>query len=95
MILYGCGDFLNDYEGIGTQVKYRDDLVVMYLPVVRSDDGIFLQLTMIPFQIQNFRLNYASAEDIEWLADLFNREGRKFGTRVRRDDSYSLCLEWD
>ena len=31
-ILYGCGDFLNDYEGITGAEKYRADLAVMYLP---------------------------------------------------------------
>ena len=30
-ILYGCGDFLNDYEGIAGYEAYRGDLVLMYL----------------------------------------------------------------
>jgi poly-gamma-glutamate capsule biosynthesis protein CapA/YwtB (metallophosphatase superfamily) len=29
-ILYGCGDFLTDYEGIGGHEVYRGDLAVMY-----------------------------------------------------------------
>nr|WP_298377384.1 CapA family protein [uncultured Bradyrhizobium sp.] len=29
LILYGCGDFLNDYEGIRGYERYRDDLVLM------------------------------------------------------------------
>jgi poly-gamma-glutamate synthesis protein (capsule biosynthesis protein) len=31
LILYGCGDFLNDYEGIGGYEYYRDGLALMYL----------------------------------------------------------------
>jgi poly-gamma-glutamate synthesis protein (capsule biosynthesis protein) len=31
-ILYGCGDFLNDYEGIGGEERYRPDLTLMYFP---------------------------------------------------------------
>lgn len=27
VILYGCGDFVNDYEGISGHERYRDDLV--------------------------------------------------------------------
>src|SRR5262249_7836262 len=28
LILYGCGDFLNDYEGIRGYERYRDDLAL-------------------------------------------------------------------
>jgi len=30
LILYGCGDFLNDYEGIRGYEEYRGDLALMY-----------------------------------------------------------------
>ncbi|MGQ0560599.1 MAG: CapA family protein, partial [Gemmatimonadota bacterium] len=30
-ILYGCGDFIDDYEGIKGYEEFRDDLVVMYI----------------------------------------------------------------
>ncbi len=30
LVLYGCGDFLNDYEGIGGHESYRGDLALMY-----------------------------------------------------------------
>jgi len=29
-VIYGCGDFINDYEGIGGNEKYRSDLSLMY-----------------------------------------------------------------
>jgi len=32
LILYGCGDFITDYEGIGGYEEYRDDLALMYFP---------------------------------------------------------------
>lgn len=34
MVLYGCGDFINDYEGIGGYEDFRSDLTLMYLPRV-------------------------------------------------------------
>ena len=37
LILYGCGDFLNDYEGIGSHEEYRGDLTLMYLPELDTD----------------------------------------------------------
>ena len=38
LILYGAGDFLNDYEGIEGNEGYRDDLALMYFP--RSSRGL-------------------------------------------------------
>ncbi|MGH1571072.1 CapA family protein [Methylobacterium sp. P31] len=32
LILYGCGDFLNDYEGIVGHEEFRGDLTLMYFP---------------------------------------------------------------
>ncbi|HER62854.1 MAG TPA: CapA family protein, partial [Desulfobacteraceae bacterium] len=32
LILYGCGDFLNDYEGISGHEQFRADLTLMYFP---------------------------------------------------------------
>ena len=38
LILYGCGDFLNDYEGIGGYEHYRSDLGLMYFAEPKSRD---------------------------------------------------------
>jgi poly-gamma-glutamate synthesis protein (capsule biosynthesis protein) len=38
-ILYGCGDFLNDYEGISGYQEYRDDLTLMYFPRMDAASG--------------------------------------------------------
>src|SRR5579883_837010 len=54
LILYGCGDFLNDYEGISGDEVYRGDLVLMYLPTVEAASGRLLGLIMVPFRIKNF-----------------------------------------
>src|SRR5437016_5151908 len=40
LILYGCGDFITDYEGIAGYESFRDDLVLMYLPALRTSDGM-------------------------------------------------------
>ncbi len=93
-IFYSCGDFLNDYEGIEGYESFRDDLVLMYLPAIRTADGVLVQLTMIPFQIRNFRLNRASAADAAWLCDTLTREGRKFGTHARLNPDETLSLAW-
>ena len=93
-ILYGCGDFLNDYEGIGGYEEFRDDLTLMYFPMVDPDGGELKSLTMTPMQIRNLRLNRPSPRDVEWLAALLNRESRRFGIGVEADEEGRLHLRW-
>lgn len=93
-ILYGCGDFLDDYEGIAGEEAYRDDLVLMYFASIRPSDGTLADLAMAPFQIRNFRLNRASPAEASWLGDVVTREGRKFGTRAAVGPDGTLRLSW-
>ena len=95
LILYGCGDFLNDYEGIRGYESYRDDLVLMYLPVLCAGDGSLARLVMVPFQIRNIRLHRASARDAAWLAGVLDQESRRFGVRVSLETDNTLSLGWD
>jgi len=94
LILYGCGDFIDDYEGITGYEEFRDDLVLMYFPTIRIDDGMLVSLEMVPLQIRNMCLNRASRADVEWLARTLNREGKPLGTRVRLGSDDVLRLEW-
>jgi poly-gamma-glutamate synthesis protein (capsule biosynthesis protein) len=95
LILYGCGDFLNDYEGISGYEYYRDDLGLMYFASMDPSTGKLVQLQMTPTQIKNFKVNRPSREDALWLANILNREGKKFGTRVEWDEGNRLTLLWD
>lgn len=94
-ILYGCGDLLNDYEGIGGYEDFRDDLVLTYFPSIRPSDGSLFQLTMVPFRIRKFRIDRVSSADAAWVCDTLNREGRQFGTAVRQNPDSSLTLSWN
>ena len=81
-ILYGCGDFLNDYEGIGGHEEYRGDLTLMYLLTLERGSGRLARMEMVPFRIRHFRLNHASADEARWLAQTMNRECARFGGTV-------------
>ncbi|MDJ0950296.1 MAG: CapA family protein [Alphaproteobacteria bacterium] len=94
-ILYGCGDFLTDYEGITGYEAFRDDLALAYLPTMDAASGRLLRMEMIPFQMRRFRLNRASRKDARWLHDVLNREGGRFGTRVALAEDNRLVLAWD
>jgi poly-gamma-glutamate capsule biosynthesis protein CapA/YwtB (metallophosphatase superfamily) len=82
LILYGCGDFLNDYEGIRGYERYRDDLVLMYFADLDATGGCLQALELIPLQIRNFRLSAPERRDIEWIQQTLDRECQNFGTRL-------------
>jgi poly-gamma-glutamate capsule biosynthesis protein CapA/YwtB (metallophosphatase superfamily) len=67
LVLYGCGDFIDDYEGITRFEAFRHDLVLLYLPTVDPHNGELLRLRMVPFRIQRMRLNRATPEEAAWL----------------------------
>jgi len=93
-IIYGCGDFLNDYEGIEGYEAYRGDLSLMYFLSVDPASGKLLRLWMIPMQRRRFRLQRASSQDARWLSSLLDREGRRLGSRVEEGQDGMLVLRW-
>lgn len=95
LIIYGSGDFLNDYEGIQGYEEYRDDLGLMYFVSVDTSTGRLVRLQITPTQIRHFKVNRASGADVLWLRDTLNREGKKFGTRVELNRDKTLTLHWD
>ena len=56
LIIYGAGDFINDYEGISGREEYRGELTLMYFPCIDPSDGSLVSMTMVPMQIRNFRI---------------------------------------
>jgi poly-gamma-glutamate synthesis protein (capsule biosynthesis protein) len=91
LILYGCGDFLDDYEGIRGYEEFRGDLVLMYFPTLDVRTGELARLVMTPLQIHNFRLRHPSPSDCAWLLRTLDRECRRFGRRVAaRDGVFEL-----
>jgi poly-gamma-glutamate synthesis protein (capsule biosynthesis protein) len=93
LILYGCGDFLNDYEGIAGYESFRGDLVAAYLAEIDAEDGRLRELEVLPFQIHRARLRRASDQDLEWFAQRLGRECAGFGGRIERSDG-RLKLRW-
>ena len=93
-ILYGCGDLLNDYEGIHGYEAYRGDLGLMYFLDVDPASGRLLRLAMLPMQMRRFRLDRAPARDTRWLRERLDRECRMFGCRVDAGAEGGLELRW-
>jgi poly-gamma-glutamate synthesis protein (capsule biosynthesis protein) len=94
LILYGCGDLLNDYEGISGYERFRSELGLMYFPQIDRETGDLVGLTMTPTCIRGLRVNLADQGDAHWLCAALNRECRRFGTSVRMLPDSGLALEW-
>ncbi|MGM0934199.1 MAG: CapA family protein [Bacteroidota bacterium] len=94
LIIYGAGDFINDYEGISGHEEYRGDLSLMYFPEIDMNTGQLISLEMYPMKIKNFRLHRASKKDVKWLQKTLSREGKKLGTSLNMDDENALWLQW-
>jgi poly-gamma-glutamate capsule biosynthesis protein CapA/YwtB (metallophosphatase superfamily) len=92
LILYGCGDCIDDYEGITGYEEYRGDLRLLYFASIAADTGEFAALTMVPMQARNMRLRHASAADSQWLAATLGQISRGFGSRIEHRHDGSLIV---
>ncbi|HLE67408.1 MAG TPA: CapA family protein [Burkholderiales bacterium] len=92
LILYGCGDLINDYEGIGGHETYRNDLGLMYFATLDVERGKLQRLEMVAMQMKRFRLQRAAPADVEWLRTVLGRESRRFGTSGARSAEHAIEL---
>lgn len=93
-ILYGCGDLINDYEGIGGHEAYRSDLRVLYLLDLDRRSGRLIGLRLLPMQARQLRLHGAAASDVAWLQATLDQASRPHGTRLTPATEGQLTLEW-
>ncbi len=93
LVLYGCGDLINDYEGIGGHEKYRPDLRLMYFPKL-SEEGTLESLHMISMKTYRFQLQRTNDEAERWLADLLDHQCEQFGHDVDLSSDGQLELHW-
>ncbi len=93
-IIYGCGDFINDYEGIRGYTEFRSELGLMYFLTMNADNGELVNFHMTPTRINRFKVQRAVGADAQWLTDVLNRESGKLGAGVHFDANDTLALTW-
>jgi len=96
-IFYGCGDLINDYEGIHGKAAYRGELSLMYFATfARSTAGAarLERLEMSPMRMRRFRLERPSPDDAKWLCEVLARESRRLGVDVVLDQNGRLRAHW-
>jgi poly-gamma-glutamate synthesis protein (capsule biosynthesis protein) len=94
LVLYGCGDFIDDYEGIAGREEYRGDLAPMYFATIDPHTRILTALRLVPLQTHRFRLRHAQQDDVDWLMQNLDRQSEKFGVRVKRSTAGALQVSW-
>ncbi|RST05323.1 CapA family protein [Streptomyces sp. WAC05374] len=93
LVLYGCGDFIDDYEGITGYEQFRDDLRPLYLVTVEPGSDRPPAVRIVPLQAWRMSLRHASREDGEWLRATLDRVSRGFGARVGLDPDGTLVVK--
>lgn len=93
LILYGCGDLINDYEGISGHAHYRGELGLMYFATL-DGSGHLRKLALRPVTRRRLRLAISSQEDAAWLAQKMDAECARFGGRVALAPDRTLELHW-
>lgn len=91
-IFYGCGDLINDYEGIGGYEMFRSDLALLYFPRFDRQNRAMRTLSMVPMRRRRLRLERADAADSAWLQQTMDRECRILGCRVELARDGTLML---
>ena len=93
-VLYGCGDFIDDYEGIGGYREYRGELGAMYFVTLDAADGRLLALDLVPTRIRRFRIGHAQGPDRAWLLQTLRRECARFDCGLDDRGAEGFRLAW-
>jgi poly-gamma-glutamate capsule biosynthesis protein CapA/YwtB (metallophosphatase superfamily) len=94
LILYGCGDLINDYEGISSQERFDASAVCLYFAQLTPGSGDLLQLEIVPMQLRRLRLVHADPVARRSLKSLLETENRYFKTRLQTQSDGSWLLQW-
>jgi poly-gamma-glutamate synthesis protein (capsule biosynthesis protein) len=92
LVLYGCGDFLNDYEGISGYEPFRAHLALMYFPTIDARTGELVELRMTPMHIQRLQVVHASQRAARWVRDVLTLASQPFDSQVELDQEGRLAL---
>jgi poly-gamma-glutamate capsule biosynthesis protein CapA/YwtB (metallophosphatase superfamily) len=93
LVLYGCGDAINDYEGISGYEHFRGDLRLLYFASVAAGTGTLAALHMVPMQATKMRLRHASTRDRSWLRGVLQRISQPFSSQITLQPNGTMVLQ--
>lgn len=81
-IIYGCGDFVDDYA---VDAEYRNDYGLLYVAHFSLGDKRCHRLELIPVYISDFQVNCATKDSKpwQWIHSTVKTLSREFGTEVK------------
>ncbi len=82
LILYGCGDLINDYEIIPRREKYMDDINLAYYPTY--ENGVLTKLEIVPYTLKNLQLK--RVYDLDRIVERLNLICQPFNLSYRQVD---------
>jgi poly-gamma-glutamate synthesis protein (capsule biosynthesis protein) len=94
LILYGCGDLINDYEGITAMGRLDPGAVCLYFVQLNRDSGEVRQVEIVPMQLHRLQLQGARAAARRNLQSLLESAGPHWSTRLQAQDDGSWQLRW-
>lgn len=94
LILYGCGDLINDYEGISSGERFDASAVCLYFVQLSRATGALQRLDIVPMQLRRLQLRHADAAARHRLQSLLEAGGRESGTRMELQADGSWQLKW-
>ena len=94
LILYGCGDLINDYEGIERREAFDPSLVCLYFARLSSKTGQLQQLDIVPMMPRRFQLTRPNLGARYRLQSLLEAGCKSFSTGIRLQDDGSWQLTW-
>ena len=93
LILYGCGDFIDGYEGIGGYEQYRPDLRLVLFADFTADTAVLTRLRMMPLQAAACGRTRRRTGMRIWLGAQLDRNSRAFGSHVECHPDGTLVLQ--
>jgi poly-gamma-glutamate capsule biosynthesis protein CapA/YwtB (metallophosphatase superfamily) len=95
LILYGCGDLINDYEGIGRNEVGDTGVSCLYFAQVSARTGELHQLEVQAWALKKFRLVRADPAAQQEFQTLFNTHSAAFKTQLKTQANAQWTLVWD
>ena len=92
LVLYGCGDFVTDYEGIGGYEEFRSDLCPAYLARLETSAGKLEELR-IAVPAGPVEASEGLERGLPVVERRTLRASRIFGTRVVPSKKGSLVVQ--
>ena len=94
-IIYGCGDLLNDYEGISGHESYKAQLGFLYFVTVDVNDGHLISFRMVPTEVKKMQITRPNKNNRRWMQKILSRECAQFGTKIKSSDDGTFSLIWN